>query len=387
MADTVLPVAIVGGGLAGLYAARLLHAQGIPFRIFEARSRLGGRILSVDAAGRVAADGFDLGPSWFWPELQPELAALVAELGLAAFPQHDAGYVLIERLPDRAPQRYPAFRQQPGSMRIAGGTGVLVAALVAGLPKGSIRCAARLTGLVPNRDRVHLTVQEPDGASAKVAAAQVIAALPPRLMEATVDFEPPVEPGTRRRWHDTPTWMAPHAKFVALYDRSFWRAAGLSGTARSTLGPLAEVHDATTASGSAALFGFVGIGADRRAKLGRPALVAACLDQLARLFGADAGRPAATLLMDWALEALTATAADGTDATHPSPLAGPWVRGPWRDRLSLAGSETGPNAPGYLAGAIEAATRAVAEVSERLARATRPAAAPGFPSSIAEART
>jgi monoamine oxidase len=72
-------VAIIGGGLAGLHAARLLQSEGVAFRILEARDRRGGCILSVDAAGRVSADGFDLGPSWFWPELHPAMAATMAE--------------------------------------------------------------------------------------------------------------------------------------------------------------------------------------------------------------------------------------------------------------------------------------------------------------------
>ena len=61
------PVLIIGGGLAGLTAARLLHHAGIGFQLLEARDRLGGRILSTDASGEVSDDGFDLGPSWFWP--------------------------------------------------------------------------------------------------------------------------------------------------------------------------------------------------------------------------------------------------------------------------------------------------------------------------------
>lgn len=47
--------------------------------------------------------------------------------------------------------------------------------------------------------------------------------------------------------------MAPHAKFVALYDRAFWRAAGPSGMAQSRVGPMAEVHDASSEPGQAAL--------------------------------------------------------------------------------------------------------------------------------------
>ena len=46
------PVVIVGGGAAGLSAARTLHKQGIPFRLFEASPQLGGRL-----ATRVV-DGF-----------------------------------------------------------------------------------------------------------------------------------------------------------------------------------------------------------------------------------------------------------------------------------------------------------------------------------------
>ena len=56
-------VAIVGGGLSGLYAARLLLDAGIEFRLLEARNRFGGRILSVDGKGDPSPDGFDLGPS------------------------------------------------------------------------------------------------------------------------------------------------------------------------------------------------------------------------------------------------------------------------------------------------------------------------------------
>ncbi|HVW70423.1 MAG TPA: FAD-dependent oxidoreductase, partial [Steroidobacteraceae bacterium] len=64
-------VAIIGGGLAGLYAARLLQAAGANYVLVEARDRLGGRIFTVDAAGSLCDDGFDVGPSWLWPRMQP----------------------------------------------------------------------------------------------------------------------------------------------------------------------------------------------------------------------------------------------------------------------------------------------------------------------------
>ena len=57
------PILIVSGGLAGLIAARRLRRAGVAFRLLEVRERVSGRILSVDAGGAVATDGFDLGPS------------------------------------------------------------------------------------------------------------------------------------------------------------------------------------------------------------------------------------------------------------------------------------------------------------------------------------
>ena len=362
-----LPVAIIGGGLAGLQAARLLHEAGLGFRIFEARARLGGRILSTDAAGRPAEDGFDLGPSWFWPGMHPAMAAALAQLGLTAFPQHDEGDVLVERLPIRPPQRFTGSRQEPRSMRLTGGTGALVRALANGLPDGSIQLESRVTRIALDGSHVRLTLGQTGGGFATVLAAQVIAALPPRLLEESITFEPAIDPAIRLHWRHTPTWMAPHAKFVAVYDRPFWRLAGLSGTAQSAVGPMGEIHDATTASGAAALFGFLGIDADQRQAAGTALVTRACLDQLLRLFGDEAGRPVATLLMDWTAEVFTATADDQRGGAHPVTQRGPWVSGAWRDRLSLAGSETSATDPGYLAGAIDAASRAVAEVLQRIA--------------------
>ena len=92
MSETMLDTVIVGGGLCGLALARSLHAQGRTFALYEARGRLGGRILSVP--GESAGMALDLGPTWFWPDTQPRMTRLAADLGLQSFPQHDDGTVL-----------------------------------------------------------------------------------------------------------------------------------------------------------------------------------------------------------------------------------------------------------------------------------------------------
>ena len=366
-------VAVIGGGLAGLCLARQLAAEGIDFILIEARERLGGRILSTDETGAVSLDGFDLGPSWFWPHVQPDLAALVQELGLTTFPQHSDGDVIFERMSRETPLRYRATHQAPQSMRLVGGTGALIAALANTLPAHRVFSGVRVTQIVLGQEKVTVTTTA-DGAEGAIAAEHVVAAIPPRLL-AEMAFSPAVDAATRHRWQDTATWMAPHAKFCAVYDRPFWREDGLAGTAQSFVGPMGEIHDATTASGKAALFGFLAVGADMRTSLGDTAITASCLAQLARLYGPEALQPRATLFKDWAVDPLTATARDRSAGGHPQPSASPWIDGAWLNRLSLCGSETSAIEPGYMAGAVSAAHRAARDLiqwlSARRARSDR----------------
>ncbi len=362
-------VAVIGGGLAGLHTCRLLQAAGVDFVLLEARDRLGGRILSVDETGQPSDNGFDLGPSWYWPAIQPGIGRLVEELGLAAFGQNSEGDVIFERISREPAQRYRGAVSGQYSMRLAGGTGALVQALSRSLPPSRVLRSARVMAMVLKADAVVLTIARGDGRVDELTAERVIAALPPRLLEASVLFTPALEAATAHRWRSTPTWMAPHAKFFALYDRPFWRTAGLSGTAQSMVGPMLEMHDATTASGGAALFGFLGLAAEQRAALGESEITRLCVDQLARLFGADARTPRATLLKDWAADPFTATAADRGFGGSIVPDGRPWVTGAWRNRLALAGSEVSPADAGYLAGAVEAGTLAVEETLRRLSKA------------------
>jgi monoamine oxidase len=358
-------VAVIGGGVAGLNTARLLRGSGVQATLFEARSRLGGRVLTVDATGAPSRDGFDLGPSWIWPRMQPAIGSLVEELGLSTFAQRSEGDVVFERMSRESAQRYPTPHQEPQSLRLTGGASAIVDALSATLPTETVQLDATVTELALTPDEVRLSIRRADGHEETVEAEQVVAALPPRLLEATVGFAPSLPATTSTQWQSTPTWMAPHAKFFALYDRPFWIEAGYSGTAQSMVGPMLEIHDATTRSGQGALFGFLGVGATERARLGRDVLAKGCVDQLARLFGRQAETPVATLYKDWAGDPLTATAGDIISTGHPV-AAATWVPQPWSTRLVLAGSETSPNEAGYLAGAVEASGRAAADVLERV---------------------
>jgi monoamine oxidase len=80
-------VAIVGGGLSGLLAARALLAAGVEPVVLEARDRVGGRTWT-----RPTSDGtpLDLGGQWIGPT-QRRILALAAEFGVQTFKTFDTG--------------------------------------------------------------------------------------------------------------------------------------------------------------------------------------------------------------------------------------------------------------------------------------------------------
>ncbi|CDX33298.1 Amine oxidase [Mesorhizobium sp. SOD10] len=333
--------------------------------MIEARERLGGRIFTAGPAGEVSNDGFDLGPSWLWPDMHPAVRRFADELGLAFFPQHADGAMLFQRSHEVEPERYRMPRQEPPSMRLVGGSGSIISALAARLPQDRIRLGARAISTVRTIKGVMVRFQVADGSFEDIEAGHVIFAMPPRLLAETMEFDPAPDRSSQRLWRDTPTWMAPHAKFFALYDKPFWRLAELSGAAQSMTGPLVEIHDATTASGKAAIFGFVGVPAQYRRQAGGKAIINAAVAQLGQLFGPEALTPVTTLYKDWAADSFTATSLDQVGTGHPAGGKREWVDRNWRDWITLAGSETATHDPGYLAGAIEAGERAAVRLIDR----------------------
>lgn len=364
--------AVLGGGLAGVYTAFLLEQRGVTdYVLLEARAALGGRILSLGPVAEqpirapTGIDRFDLGPTWFWPTLQPELDQLVETLGLQHFPQHETGDMLFERSPNQPPMRTFGYANSPPSMRMVGGMAALMEALQRRLRAESVFLGQTVVAAQVEDGHVQMLCRDPNGATSTVRAKQMLMALPPRLAQATIDFSPPLPAHIARQWQRTATWMAPHAKYVAVYETPFWRQAGLSGEARSACGPLGEIHDASMPGGSGALFGFFAVPVAARRGVPEQVLIRHCRAQLARLFGPQASHPSAEFLKDWALDDLTATAADQDPAGgHPSPPPANIPEGQWRDRLMGVGSEWSPQFPGYIAGAIEAARLGVEALLE-----------------------
>ena len=108
------------------------------------------------------------------------------------------------------------------------------------------------------------------------------------------------------------------------------------------------------------MFGFFGVPAHVRQSVSEMELKAHCRAQLVRLFGVQADKPTAEYLKDWAQDSLTATPADASGAGQHAvaPNAKP-NRGVWQDCLTGSASEWSEAFPGYIAGAIDAAHKAV----------------------------
>jgi len=354
-------VLIAGGGLSGLHLARLLTGARVDFRLIEARDRLGGRILSLPASdGGDNDDRYDLGPAWFWPD-QPRIHRLLSEFDLAWFDQTSSGNLVVQEKGGGVRNDF-AFSTMAGARRLVGGMQTLIEAIARELESGRLLLGRRLRSLEAGDNRIEAGIETP-GEHETISARAVVIAIPLRLAMESIAFTPILDPGFARILSGTPTWMAGQAKIVAVYDRPFWRADGLSGDALSRLGPLFEVHDASPASDrEGALFGFVGVPVEKRRGYD-DAIVNASIAQMTRLFGGQASRPKSVLYQDWSNDHFTATAGDAIGSpAHPSYGPAPPLEAPWRERVFFASSETGPRYGGYLEGALEAADQIIRKV-------------------------
>jgi monoamine oxidase len=340
-------VLIIGGGLAGLSLADHLKARGQDWLLAEAQDVFGGRIQSPMLAGA----RFDVGPAWFWPG-QHRMEELTHRFGLEVFEQFSRGDRLFQ---DSSGAVYTnrGYSSMEGSLRVAGGMGQVVATLLGVLPAEKVMTGATVTALHWTGSHIVAT-----SAKGQIEANRVVLALPPRVAVETISFAPSLPEAALKSALSIPTWMAGQAKFVAVYDRPYWRDKGFSGDAISQKGPLGEIHDASpSVGGPFALFGFVGWPTEVRAQH-RAETITYAIAQLQEIFGAALGQPLATQMMDWAEVPTVATRRDRAGpAGHPAFGLPTDLTGLWDGCLHFGSTETARGHGGYLEGALEASER------------------------------
>ncbi len=249
---------------------------------------------------------------------------------------------------------------------ISTGGGAQESRFIGGSQRLSIGIAAELGQRVVVASPVRTITEDRQGVTVEsdrvtVRARRVIVAILPALT-AAIDFEPPL-PGLRAQLIQ----RMPHgtlAKAEAVYDRPFWRAAGLSGQAVSDTGPARTTFDNSPPDGRpGVLFGFIG-GRDAREwmQLSAGARRSAVIQNFVTYFGEQARHPRSyfehTSAADerWIRGCPTVTLPPGVLSDF-----GPAIRRPI-GRVHWAGSETSTFWAGYMDGAVRSGQRAASEV-------------------------
>ncbi|MGI9186795.1 MAG: flavin monoamine oxidase family protein [Gaiellales bacterium] len=343
---------IVGAGITGLAVATRLQAAGHRIRVLEARDRVGGRLLSVPSADGTA--GIDLGAAWFWAD-ETRVHALVQAMDAPIHAQHIKGDALFQ--PGGDVQRLRGNPIDAPAMRFQAGAQSLTLALANQLGEAiALACPARALRVTAD----HVEVEHDSGTDRARCA---IVALPPALAVADLAFEPPLSDDLATLAARTPVWMGAMTKVVAEYATPFWRADGLAGAAMSYVGPLREVHDLSGRGNSApALFGFA-------PSTSTPPDCDAIIEQLAALFGDAARHPLALHVQDRQRERWTSPAGAAQLADYGT-YGDPRWRQAIHGRIWIGATETGPDHPGHIEGALATAEVIGREVGAVLARDT-----------------
>lgn len=337
----------------------------------------------IDAMVEMTARAMELDPAAPWTHpLARALDAMTLESWIAAQPYCDGAREWI-RLLSRS-----LFPAEPGEisvlhalfyLRSGGGPermiGIVNSAQQTRISGGAQQLATGLAGLLGDAVRLGCPVSEIDHdqlgavvrhAGGAMAARKVIVAIPPALA-GRIRYAPAL-PGVRDQLTQR-SFMGAVIKVHACYARPFWREDGLSGHATSDRGLVRLTFDQShPASAEGMLVGFIDAGhAFTAAGLPPAQRRAAVLQDLARMFGDQAGQPLAYYERSWAEEewsrgCYTGMLTPGTWTTLGFALREPCGPVHW------AGTETAVTWNGYMDGAIRSGEDAAAAVLAELGK-------------------
>jgi monoamine oxidase len=182
----------------------------------------------------------------------------------------------------------------------------------------------------------------------------------PPAVTAFIDYDPILPPDRAQLLQRFPAGNA--IKCMAVYDKPFWREAGLAGQVTSDAEPVRITFDNSPPDGTpGVMLGFIE-GSFARKWSRRPAAERrdAVLRNFATYFGSTALRPRDYVEMDWSAEQWTRGCYVGF--TPPGVLLdyGEAIRRP-HGRIHWAGAETATIWNGYMDGAVRSGLRAAEE--------------------------
>ena len=244
--------------------------------------------------------------------------------------------------------------------RIVGGS-VVIAEKVAKQLADHIHLESPVTKIKDHDNAVTVTTTN----NLIITAKRVIVAVPP-VLASKIAYAPGL-PTTKRTLLKA---MTPGSltKVEAVYDKPFWRDAGLSGQGVSDTGLARTPWDNSPPDGGVGVF-FSFIGGklhDQWAALDPATRRARVLDDFVRMLGDERARtPLEYLEKDWTTEKWTRGCPVGHFAPGVLQKHGAALRTPV-GRIHFAGTETSDYWLGYMDGAVRAGERAASEVHAKL---------------------
>lgn len=362
-----LDVIILGGGLAGLTAARALMADRKKVLVIEARDRIGGRVFTDTSLGLA----FDTGAAWIGPgPLAQELGArpvsgptagAVVLGGKALSPDKTAEFAkavqeigakfkeLREKAPLLDPARviqprdqleqlafYELLHQAPFGMgqTLEGGLGAAVVRLHAKVP---VKLSTRVVRVDTTR-----SVVEAITTAGSLQARAVIVALPVAVVP-NIGFAPPLD-GKRRDALSKVT-MAVQTRVAVAFSQPVLKTPADLWLVGITAGGLPFDALLRPQNREAAILVFNGPAARQVDEMGPSAAGAFALTALAEIYGKEI-RAAfkGAVATRWSRDPL----AQGAWCQGVTPAIASLVRAPHQERVFFAGEATESEQPGTI---------------------------------------
>jgi monoamine oxidase len=345
-------ILIIGAGLSGLLTGYRLKKEGIPFKILEARNRVGGRINTVLGTYNAPVE---MGATWFTPQ-HKNVIALLEELKIGYFEQHMDNPVLFQASPTSPIQSIQIPNQAP-SYRISGGTSNIINTLLQKLDKEDVLLNQSVQSLKFLSNSVQVI------AKATFVAESVVLALPPKLWSKKITFEPLLPDNLISVANHTHTWMEDSIKISLTYDQPFWQHENRTSTFFSNSGPITELYDHCNHEKTKyALCGFINSSFKNLSDVERRARV---INQIKQVFGEHGEN-----FMDyeecvWSKEKNTFVASDGFLSPHQNNGNPIFSSSFFKGKLFISSSESALEFPGYMDGAIYSGNTTAKKIMKR----------------------
>jgi monoamine oxidase len=384
---------VVGTGLSGLTTIRtMLESRSVTrlrtLYVLEANSGVGGRLRKSTNTGNKATDddgkepktrsraatisyntpGIDLGGTWSW-STDTNLRKLARDMEIETIEQPWQGDI-VQVSRGRRQTREARFGESPcgpGGVRfLDGGAAQLCEKMKDEIE--DLRAANKVEWLF---NTAATAIRRVDGdeleidlsTGGKVRALCAVLACPP-LAASNIAMTPPLPPKRLAALKNCQTWMGNVLKFVAVYDKAFWKDAGCSGF--GVLGDDEddddECHVQTTWDASdCRTYAIAGFATPPREKNDDDKTARKIISDLRLMFGDKAGEGRVEF-KDWSNENYNApwpTDNDDLRAMHLE-YGHSLLKMPHMDRVVFSGTET-ENQNGHIEGAIISGRRAANE--------------------------